>query len=103
MTTIELPTNLVRPAFVQRMESELRANAAKKGDWHTWVPSPLTALAELQHHETKMIHAIEHGDAERVSEFAADIANIAMKIAEVFGSQNDGRLTAGPLKEGEKT
>ncbi len=85
---------LVRAAFVDRMEAELRANQCK-GDWRRWNPSALQVLSELQHHEAKLMHALAIGDCECVREFAADIANIAMKIDERFGGPNTDSATNG--------
>lgn len=82
---------LVRPEFVCGMEAELRANA-EKGDWRTWNPTPLQALAEMQHHEAKLMKALAGGDCERVAEYCADIANIAMKIDERFGGPKGAEL-----------
>lgn len=76
---------LVQAHFVARMEAELQANTSK-GDWRQWKPTPLEVLSELQHHESKLMNALASGDREQVSEFAADIANIAMKIDEQFGN-----------------
>ncbi len=84
---VEKP-RLVRSEFVQRMESELQANA-HKGDWRAWKPTALQALSELQHHEAKLMQALAIDDCEHIREFCADIANIAMKIDEKFGSKND--------------
>lgn len=78
---------LVRAPFVARMEAELQANA-HKGDWRQWKPTALQVLSELQHHEAKLMHALAIGDCEHVREYAADIANIAMKIDEQFGGPN---------------
>lgn len=75
---------LVNPLFVKRMEDELHANG-HKGDWKAWEPSELGALSEIQHHVTKLINALEQGDRARVTELSADIANAAMKTAEVHG------------------
>jgi hypothetical protein len=75
---------LVNPLFVKRMEDELHANG-HKGDWKSWEPSELGALSEIQHHVTKLINALEGGDRARVTELSADIANAAMKTAEVHG------------------
>lgn len=76
--------SLVCPSFIKQMEFELQNNK-HKGDWRQWNPTALQALSELQHHEAKLINALAIGDCERVREFSADIANIAMKINEQFG------------------
>ena len=87
---------LVRPEFVAHMEAELQANQ-HKGDWRNWHPTCLQILAEMQHHEGKLMLALASGDCERVREHAADLANYAMKVDEQFGGPNTHRLmVAGP-------
>ena len=81
---------LVRPEFVAQMEAELQANQ-HKGDWRRWYPTPLQVLSEIQHHEGKLMLALSAGDCARVKEYAADIANFAMKVDEQFGGPNDQR------------
>jgi hypothetical protein len=78
---------LVRPEFVAQMEAELQANQ-HKGDWRRWYPTPLQVLAEIQHHQGKLMLALSAGDCERVKEYAADLANFAMKVGEQFGGPN---------------
>lgn len=78
---------LVRPEFVAQMEAELQANQ-HKGDWRRWYPTPLQVLSEIQHHEGKLMLALSAGDCARVKEYAADIANFAMKVDEQFGGPN---------------
>lgn len=79
---------LVRPEFVAQMEAELQANQ-HKGDWRRWYPTPLQVLAEIQHHQGKLMLALSAGDCERVKEYSADLANFAMKVDEHFGGQNN--------------
>lgn len=76
---------LVRTPFIDRMEAELQANQ-RKGDWRAWIPTPIQVTQELNYHFAKLVFAMAEGDSQRVSEFAADVANIAMKADEVMGS-----------------
>lgn len=96
---------LVRAPFVERMEAELQANQ-RKGDWREWVPTPMQVTQELNYHFAKLVFAMAQGDRERVSEFAADVANIAMKADEVLGSgssqqSSGGQGLSGPTSCGE--
>lgn len=92
---VEQP-RFVRSEFVERMESELQANA-HKGDWRAWKPTALQALSELQHHEAKLMQALAADDCEHIREFCADIANITMKIDEQFGVKNESGEDAESL------
>lgn len=74
----------VRQSFIERMESELKANS-DKGDWSQWKPDPFDAMGELYHHIFKLEKALAQDNKVEISEFSADIANIAMKISEVSG------------------
>jgi hypothetical protein len=100
---------LVLDAFVRRMKIELAANAGK-GDRAGWMAdSPRTLLAEIQHHYVKLHACVVELDrsmggevprplpwidddphpcdlAERVAEFAADVANMAMMVADRCGA-----------------
>lgn len=89
---------LVRPEFVAQMEAELQANQ-HKGDWRRWKPTVLQVLAEIQHHEGKLMLALSTGDCARVKEHAADLANFAMKVDEQFGGPNDQTV---PTEGGDK-
>lgn len=82
-----IPTIHADPEFFCRMERELRINSSK-GDWKGWKPDRMTCCDELRHHVRKLVRAIRLNDPERVSEFSADLANIAMKTAEVHGSED---------------
>jgi len=66
------------------MQQELKANE-NKGHFSEWKPDFATVRQELFHHVNKLAKAIACGDKERVSEHAADSANVLMKIEEVFG------------------
>lgn len=74
--------------FFRRMDKELQCNASK-GDWKAWKPDRMTCLEELNHHLRKLGRAIRLNDHDRVSEFAADLANVAMKTAEVHGAEGE--------------
>jgi hypothetical protein len=52
---------LVRPEFVAQMERELQANQ-HKGDWRQWYPTPLQVLAEIQHHQGKLMLALPNAE-----------------------------------------
>ena len=93
------PTNDKEPtprpmvlAFAIQMERELQANAGK-GEWSNWQPSDQAILSEMDHHISKLRRALAeryanpNGTASKqVSEFAADIANFAMKAWDLYGS-----------------
>jgi hypothetical protein len=73
--------------FALLMENELNANEERKGKWEEWHPTVAQAADELDHHQAKLYAALDNRDAIHVLEFAADVANIAMKIAETFGGK----------------
>jgi hypothetical protein len=77
----------VRTEFVAKIERELKENSKKKGDWHTWQPSPFLLASELNWHLAKLLKAIETGDRQKVSEHAADCAAYAMKADEIYGAE----------------
>ena len=69
------------------MEKELLANV-HKGDWQKWKPTPADAIVELEHHLKKIKLAMNANNPAQVSEFTADLANIAMKVEEIYGDGN---------------
>ena len=77
-------------AFVQAMADELRANA-HKGDRAAWLQDdPWVLVSEVLYHAAKLSYALRQyrqgdGPAERVLEFAADTANMAMMVADSAG------------------
>ena len=85
---MNIQTKYVRQPFVGEMDKELIANESK-GNWNEWKPSVESALSELDHHIAKLkeiLNAPWHVTCRReVSEYSADVANIAMKIEEMFG------------------
>jgi hypothetical protein len=69
-------------AFVQAMADELRANA-HKGDRAGWLTmNRKEAVAEVLYHAAKLAYAAAHDDDE-ILEFAADVANCALMVADV--------------------
>lgn len=76
----------VRTDFIRRMEFEIHANRESgKGDWNSWQPDKLLLVSEMNWHLAKLIQAIKDGDAKKVSEYSADIANYTMKAEEIYG------------------
>lgn len=67
-------------------EHELATNG-HMGDFATWQPTPEQVLWELHHHVAKLHVLFARGVANslKVTEYAADVANFAMKIAEQYG------------------
>ncbi len=93
---------LIRDSFVDKMERELVKNS-EKGDWNDCVYDEVEGLIELEKHVKKLEfyltkinllnlegRDIYPGIDKQVSEHCADIANIAMKIEELYG-ENGGR------------
>ncbi len=70
--------------FAASMAKELETNE-HKGDWSKWQPDVAQLKQELAHHFAKLFSAIQANEPERVKSHSADIGNIAMKAAEVFG------------------
>lgn len=85
---IRATAKLASPEFFCRMDKELLSNA-HKGDWSTWKPDRMACMDELFHHLRKLVRAIRLNDKERVAEFSADLANIAMKTAEIHGVEDE--------------
>lgn len=81
------------------MDKELIANETK-GNWNEWKPSIPDALSELIHHVNKLEDILNLPwhvvFPKNISEYAADVANIAMKIEEMFGFSS---LEKGPTQE----
>lgn len=75
---------MVDPAFIARMEYELKQNSYK-GIWDNWYPTQLQLIAELLHHTAKLSTVLNSEDKHLAGEYSADIANIAMKAHELFG------------------
>lgn len=69
----------VTARFREAMLHEIRANEYK-GDWLT--SSERTLRRELDYHVAKLRAAVRAGDTPRITEFAADVANHAMFVAD---------------------
>jgi len=82
-----LPSPVIRSAFLERMEFEWHANT-NKGDWRTYCVTPLDIAHEMASHFGKLMMAIGERSPERVSEYAADVALIAMKAEETHGQSS---------------
>jgi hypothetical protein len=78
---------LASPEFFRRMDNELLGNASK-GDWKAWKPDRMLCMDELHHHLRKLGWALRLNDKDRVTEFCADLANVAMKTAEIHGAED---------------
>lgn len=76
--------------FVSRMDAEIVANE-HKGDWNNWRPDIREICRELAHHAQKLTALIKRSESSMVAtgpvtELCADLANMAMKAYEVFGT-----------------
>ena len=71
--------------FGQLMFRELVANDPKKGDFLTWAPTKDQAVSELEHHFFKIVGALNRGKKTEVTEYSADMGNIAMAVARQLG------------------
>lgn len=76
----------LRQEFLDHMEAELKANE-HKGDWDTWKPDKATINKEIEYHSWKLMVALLHDQADAITEYAADVANLCMKTDELFGVQ----------------
>jgi hypothetical protein len=74
-------------SFGWKMLRELIANDAKKGDFSVWKPDKAQACRELEHHLLKLLGAIQHQDPVRVTETAADLANVALAVERSLGAK----------------
>lgn len=71
--------------FLALMRKELHANS-HKGDREGWLGmSTESALCEIEHHLSKLRHAVHSADGQLVREHAADVANCAMMLADIAG------------------
>lgn len=85
MTPLTGKYGAVLAPFLSLMEAELHANSAK-GDRPGWLAmSREVALLEIYWHTAKLSAAVKNGDAERIREHAADVANMAMMLLDVCG------------------
>lgn len=77
--------DVLRP-FVSMMEAELHANSGK-GDRQAWLQMDgNTALLEIYYHAGKLQKAVKQGNGDHIGEYAADIANLAMMLADLCGA-----------------
>ena len=76
----------LRSVFLRAMQDELDANV-RKGDWDAFrFVDRDHAVELLTEHGSKLIMAIRGlQPAEKIREYAADVANMAAKIDECFG------------------
>lgn len=71
--------------FLALMRKELHANS-HKGERDGWLGMTLlTAMNELTHHHNKLGGAVEAVDGPQIAEYAADVANCAMMLADIAG------------------
>jgi hypothetical protein len=71
--------------FVHLMARELHANAGK-GDRPGWLKmSASDCLLEIYYHSAKLQKAVKDGEGDRISEYAADVANMAMMLLDICG------------------
>lgn len=71
--------------FLAMMRNELHANAGK-GDRPGWLQmSPNECLLEIYYHVSKLQKAIRHADVALIGEHSADVANMAMMMADIVG------------------
>jgi len=73
--------------FGQKMFRELVANDPKKGDFLTWAPPTHQAVSELEHHFLKLVGGMNRGKKFEISEYAADLGNIALAIDRHLGAK----------------
>jgi hypothetical protein len=71
--------------FATMMARELHANASKR-DRPGWLKmTPGDCLLEIYYHVAKLQKAVRDKDSERVAENTADVANLAMMMADIWG------------------
>ena len=71
--------------FLANMRHELHQNSGK-GDRPGWLTmSRDTALLEIYWHTAKLSAAVKNNDAALIREHSADVANMAMMLADVCG------------------
>ena len=75
--------------FLALMEKELHANAEKGGrkEWRSL--SPAFVMLEIYYHAAKLQQAVKDDDLSGVKEYSADVANMAMMMADVCGALCD--------------
>jgi len=84
--------------MAREMRMELLANV-RKGNRQVWkAMPPMQLLMEVYYHAGKLQQAIVCEDKQKIREYAADVANMAMMVADAFGIFQ----TPGALLRGEK-
>lgn len=86
---IDCSGSFIRADFIVLMNRELVNNSRTKGDWKTWLPDKLLLISEITWHFSKFVQALMIDNREKISEYAADIANYAMKADETFGAGSE--------------
>lgn len=82
--------------FLSMMRAELHANAGK-GDRPGWLRMDAkTALLEIYYHLGKLQKATKGGDPDGIREFSADVANMAMMLADICGVLSEQPSPAAP-------
>lgn len=74
--------------FIGLMRHELHANS-HKGDRRAWLcMGHNQSILEAYHHVAKLANAVRDGNLAGIREHTADVANIAMMIADIHGAWN---------------
>ena len=85
VATIDAKYDDVLLPFARLMARELHANAGK-GDRPGWLRMSATeGVLEIYYHTAKLQKAVKDGEGDRISEYAADVANMAMMLLDVCG------------------
>jgi hypothetical protein len=92
-------------AFAMRMRVEMNANVEHKGDWNPPEEASLgeanrvgmaqRAYHDLNYHSAKLAFAMREKRPAEVLEYAADVANMAMIVADCYGAMTE-ELLHGP-------
>lgn len=75
------PLGWLRCAMVRELE-----NNSHKGNWDEWEPDAGRLVKEIEKHSTRLLDAVSRNNRYAVDEHAADIANFALKAAQLFGT-----------------
>jgi hypothetical protein len=87
--------------FLSLMRKELHANCGK-GDRPGWLAMDAnTALLEVYHHLAKLQKAVRNNDGPRITEYSADVANMAMMVLDICGGLAFVEADAGAGRPGE--
>jgi hypothetical protein len=77
---------VVLAPFIKSMELELNLNSGK-GDRDGWLSmSSDTCLLEIIYHFGKLQKAVKDKDGIGILEYAADVANLSMMLADICGT-----------------